>query len=209
MHCRSLPKGSRNGKELTTNPNLHETSLAEWARENPSEAFEGVLRLYHSDVRILARRHFGNSAEADEVAQEVFVQVYKNMSTYRNEGSLRSWIFAIARNQIRLHIRNETRRRRHTGVIIPPEVLQAEAVTITVDPFQHETAQDELNALRDCLQRLGSHQRAVVEAFYFQMQSAESIAEASGKNPGAIRMLLMRVRRQLGECIRAKIPVNE
>jgi len=186
-----------------------ETELLEKARENPREAFESVLRLYQADVRVLMRRHFGNSAEADEVAQEVFVHVYQSMAKFRQEGSLRAWVLAIARNQILLHLRNETRRKRLTGFTVPPELLEVGATTSDADPFQHETAATQLLALQDCLQRLGDAPRALVEAFYFQGQPAESIATKTGKNPGAIRMMLMRIRKQLGKCIRGKLSLED
>lgn len=193
---------------MTADSNAIETERSEKARENTSEAFEDILRLYQADVRVLMRRHFGNSAEADEVAQEVFVQVYQSMARFRQEGSLRAWVLAIARNQILLHLRNESRRRRLTGVIVPPELLELGAVTTSADPFQHESAEAELNTLQDCLQQLGEQPRALVEAFYFQGQSAESIAEETEKNAGAIRMMLMRIRKQLGKCIRGKLSLG-
>lgn len=197
-----------NARELTSDSNAIEKELVEKARENPREAFEAVLRLYQTDIRILTRRHFGNSAEADEVAQEVFVQVYQSMAKFRLEGSLRAWVMGIARNQILLHFRNKTRRRRLTGMIIPPDILEIEATTFDVDPFQHLTADEELQALQDCLQLLGDNPRALVEAFYFQEVSAESLAADAGKNAGAIRMMLMRIRKQLGKCIRAKLQLK-
>lgn len=193
---------------MTADSKAMETELSEKARENPREAFEVVLRLYQADVRVLTRRYFGNSAEADEVAQEVFVQVYQSMAKFRQEGSLRAWVLAIARNQILLHLRNETRRKRLTGFTMPPEFLEVGATTSDADPFQHETAEAELLALQDCLLHLGDQPRSLVEAFYFQGQSAESIASETGKNAGAIRMMLMRIRKQLGKCIRGKLSLD-
>lgn len=190
---------------MTADSKSLETELSEQARVNPREAFEAVLRLYQADVRVLMRRHFGNSAEADEVAQEVFVQVYQSMANYRHEGSLRAWVLAIARNQILLHLRNETRRKRLTGFPMPPELLEVGATTSDADPFQREAAAVQLHALQDCLRHLGDRSRAMVEAFYFQGQSAESIGTEAGKNAGAIRMMLMRIRKQLGKCIQSKL----
>lgn len=199
----------RNGRELTADSDSIDAELAEKARENPREAFEAILRLYQADVRVLMRRHFGNSAEADEVAQEVFVQVYQSLTKFRQDGSLRAWVMAIARNQVLLYFRNETRRRRLTGIVIPPELLEIDATTNDADPFQHETAKAELHALQECLRRLGDDPRALVEAFYFQGTSAESLAAETGKNAGAIRMMLLRIRKQLGKCIRAKLSVGK
>jgi DNA-directed RNA polymerase specialized sigma24 family protein len=44
-----------------------------------------------------------------------------------------------------------------------------------------------------------------VDSFYFQKHSAEVIAGECSLTPGAVRMLLMRIRRQLAECIRFKV----
>lgn len=203
------PNRTTNGRGLTADRSTLENELSEQVRENPREAFESVLRLYQADVRVLVRRHFGNSTEADEVAQEVFVQVYRSLSNFRNEGSLRAWVLAIARNQVLVHIRNETRRRRLTGFTVPPELLEVGATTADVDPFQHETADAELNALQDCLSHLGKQPRSMVEAFYFEGQPAETIAAETGKNAGAIRMMLLRIRKQLGKCIRSKLSLAE
>lgn len=203
------PNRTRTGRGLTADRSTLENELSELVRENPRAAFESVLRLYQADVRVLMRRHFGNSAAADEVAQEVFVQVYRSLPNFRQEGSLRAWVLAIARNQVLLHIRNETRRRRLTGFTIPPELLEVGATTTDADPFQHETADAELLALQDCLSRLAEQPRALVEAFYFNGHSAESISDETGKNAGAIRMMLLRIRKQLGKCIRSKLNRNE
>lgn len=195
-----------NGRELTADSNdASERELIEKARENPREAFESVLRLYQADIRILTRRYFGNSAEADEVAQEVFVQVYQSMAQFRQEGRLRAWVMGIARNQILLHFRNETRRRRLTGVIVPPDLLEINATSFAFDSFQLLTADAEIQALQECLDLLGDNPRALVDAFYFHGVSAESLAADAGKSAGAIRMMLMRIRKQLGKCIRAKL----
>lgn len=193
---------------MTADSDATETELIEKAHENPREAFESVVRLYQADVRVLTRRHFGNSVEADEVAQEVFVQVYQSMSKFRQEGSIRAWVLAIARNQVLLHLRNEARRKRLTGYSMPPELLEVGATTSDADPSQHETAEAQLLALQDCLHHLGDRPRALIEAFYFQGQPAESIATETGKNAGAIRMMLMRIRKQLGKCIRSKLSLD-
>ncbi|MEZ6094455.1 MAG: sigma-70 family RNA polymerase sigma factor [Pirellulaceae bacterium] len=169
---------------MTADSNTIEKEFAEKARENPREAFEAVLRHYQADVRILMRRHFGNSADADEVAQEVFVQIYQSMAKFRSDGSLRAWVMAIARNQLLLYFRNETRRRRLTGVIIPPEILELDATTNDVDPFQHETAESEILALQDCLRGLGKDPRALVESFTFRDFPLSRLPKSGEKIPG-------------------------
>ncbi|MFN5437944.1 MAG: sigma factor-like helix-turn-helix DNA-binding protein, partial [Planctomyces sp.] len=106
---------------------------------------------------------------------------------------------------IRVHIRNESRRRQRSEAVVPPEFLESAAATVDLDPFQTNDAAEELDALRDCMTRLNERQRWFVDSFYFQKHSAEVIAGECSLTPGAVRMLLMRIRRQLAECIRFKV----
>ncbi|MBL8812571.1 MAG: sigma-70 family RNA polymerase sigma factor [Planctomycetaceae bacterium] len=189
---------------MPTDPRLADSDTEEGIRAQVNSSFEEIVRLYQADVRIMTRRHFGSLAEADEVAQEIFVQVYRGLPGFRGESSLRTWILGLARNQIRVHIRNESRRRRRSETVVPPELLEAEAVE-DVDPYQTDDAQEELDALNDCVTRLGDRQRWLVEAFYYQKKSAEMIASEVSQTAGAVRMLLMRIRKQLADCIRFKV----
>lgn len=190
---------------MPTDPKSADSNAAEEIRPPANSSFEEIVRLYQADVRILARRHFANPAEADDVAQEVFVQVYRGLSRFRGDSSLRTWILGIACNQIRVHIRNESRRRQRSEAVVPPELLESAATTVDLDPFHTNDAAEELDALRDCMTRLNERQRWLVDSFYFQKHSAEVIAGECSLTPGAVRMLLMRIRRQLAECIRFKV----
>lgn len=190
---------------MPTDPKSADSNTEQEIRPPANLSFEEIVRLYQADVRILARRHFASPAEADDVAQEVFVQVYRGLSRFRGDSSLRTWILGIACNQIRVHIRNESRRRQRSEAVVPPEFLESAAATVDLDPFQTNDAAEELDALRDCMTRLNERQRWFVDSFYFQKHSAEVIAGECSLTPGAVRMLLMRIRRQLAECIRFKV----
>ena len=190
---------------MPADPKLIDSSAEEEIRKSANSSFEEIVRLHQADVRILVRRHFLSAAEADEVSQEIFVQVYRGLSRFRGDSSLRTWILGIARNQIRVHIRNETRRRRRSESIISPELLESSASANDVDPFQNGNALEELDALRDCITRLSDRHRRLVELAYFERQSAEIIAADASLSPGAIRMSLMRIRKQLAACIRLKV----
>ena len=65
---------------------------------------------------------------------------------------------------------------------------------------QTDEPQELLASLDSCLDNLQGTQRDVVERFYFGDESAESIARNLGRRPGAIRMLLLRVREALKQC---------
>lgn len=193
------------GPELLNDQQLSEADLAARVQNNAPGAFEEMVRMYQTDVRIMTRRHLNSAIAADEIAQEVFVQLFRSIAGFRGNSSLRTWILGVTRNQIRLYLRNETRRKRRSAVVMSPELLEAEQAVTVDDPFRLEDATHELRALRNCLEKLSGRPRQVVEDFYFKKRSAESIAADRQQTPAAVRMFLMRVRKRLGECIRSQI----
>lgn len=188
---------------------LTQPDLAARIQDNEPGAFEELVRTYQADVRIMTRRHLGRTVAAEEVAQEVFVQLFRSIGGFRGESSLRTWIRSVTRNQIRLHLRNETRRLRRTATVVSPELLESEQALQDHNPFRLASAESELQALRNCLEQLGERPGKIVQDFYFHRRSAESIAAELEQSAGAIRMLLMRVRKRLGECIRSQISDHE
>jgi RNA polymerase sigma-70 factor (ECF subfamily) len=61
-------------------------------------AFNALVRAYERRVFSVALRMLGNRAEAEDLAQEVFVQVFKAIGTFRGESKLSTWIYRIAIN---------------------------------------------------------------------------------------------------------------
>ena len=76
-------------------------------------AFNALVRAYQGRVFSLALRMLGNRAEAEDLAQEVFVQVFKAIGTFRGESKLSTWIYRIAVNLAKN--RGKYLRVRHAG----------------------------------------------------------------------------------------------
>lgn len=88
-----------------------EQALIARLRRRESEAFTELVRLYQHRVFGLLLRMVGQPDEAEELAQEVFVNVYRGLESYRGDASLRTWIFRIATNQAKNRLKYLSRRR--------------------------------------------------------------------------------------------------
>ncbi|MGD0016660.1 MAG: sigma-70 family RNA polymerase sigma factor [Verrucomicrobiia bacterium] len=75
-----------------------EVTLIEQARAGDEVAFEELMRHYKRPVLNFVYRLLGNAADADDVAQEVFVRVYQNLRDYSPRKRFSTWLFALARN---------------------------------------------------------------------------------------------------------------
>ena len=73
------------------------------------------------------------------------------------------------------------------------------------DVFESETEEQRLDALQSCIESLGDTQRDVVKSFYFEGDSAEEIGGRFSKPAGTVRMMLLRIRKSLRNCISGKL----
>jgi RNA polymerase sigma-70 factor (ECF subfamily) len=75
-------------------------------------AFEVLVERYQSRVINLITRFIGDHDRARDIAQEVFIRVYRNRERYRKSGKFSTWIFTIAANLAKNEIRRKVRHRR-------------------------------------------------------------------------------------------------
>jgi RNA polymerase sigma-70 factor, ECF subfamily len=77
--------------------------LVDEARGGNQEAFADLVRRHEVRVFNLARMSTGNDADAEDVAQEVFVRVFRGLRGYRGDSTFRTWLYRVALNVIRSH----------------------------------------------------------------------------------------------------------
>ena len=84
---------------------LRERRLIRRLKRGDDRAFEEIVRTYQDRVFSLSLRMLGNRQEAEDVAQEVFIAVYRAIRNYRGEGRLYTWIYRIASNTCKNRIK--------------------------------------------------------------------------------------------------------
>jgi RNA polymerase sigma-70 factor (ECF subfamily) len=185
-----------------------EVVLLRQAASGSREAFAELVRLHQAAVRWFLVRGLRDPAAADDLAQDVFLAAYQNLAKCRNEDGLRAWLLGIARNMARQHVRGESRRRARERGPLAAQMAQWRMERLEQNPDEELEYERKLAALRGCVQRLPPDSRRVVEEHYFQRQSAEAIAKQQGRTAGSVRMLLLRLRKALAECIRKKLEMK-
>jgi RNA polymerase sigma-70 factor (ECF subfamily) len=161
--------------------------LALRARNDP-EAF-GLLyaRYVHRVISYFLLRT-GNREDAEDLASQCFVRAFEALPRFRaGEGSVRSWLFAIAHNLAVSHFRAH---RKTTSI---------ETVTILdhAPPLdEHAIHGDDLHRLRTALGTLTDQQRRVIELRLAGLSGIE-ISKAAGKSHAAVKMLQHRALEQL------------
>ena len=81
---------------------------AQLAAEGDVEAFEKIYRRHHKRVFSLCFRMVKNVSEAEDLTQEVFVQLFRKIHTFRGESSFTTWLHRMTVNQVLMHFRKAT-----------------------------------------------------------------------------------------------------
>lgn len=176
--------------------------LIERARTGCREAFAELVRVHQRTVRLYLSRFVPSRADADDLAQEVFLTMFRDLHSYDSARPFRGWLLRIARNRALHALRSEARRRRREGDAVRLTLTMTQIELAENEDF--DSAERELDALRECLDGLPPNSRRLIDAFYFSDQTAEQIAAENDAKAGTVRMTLLRIRRGLGDCIERK-----
>jgi RNA polymerase sigma-70 factor (ECF subfamily) len=87
---------------------MNETELIEQLIAGEDRAFRQIINQHHSLMLNIARTIIGD-VFADEVVQEAWVSVYKNIATFERRSSLKTWLMTIVSNQAKAWLRKESR----------------------------------------------------------------------------------------------------
>jgi RNA polymerase sigma-70 factor, ECF subfamily len=182
-----------------------EAELLRRAAGGSPDAFADLVRLHQAAVRWRLVRSLRDPSTADDLAQEVFLVAYKNLATCRSANGLRGWLLGIARNLATQHIRGESRRRKRERGPLAVQLAMWRVEQLQQNPEEGVEHERTLETLRHCFEQLAPESRRVVDEHYLQRQTVESIAQRQGRAAGAVRMMLLRIRKVLGECIRKNL----
>ncbi len=71
------------------------------------EAFDELVAKYQQFVFRVIYQHLGNKEDVEDVAQEVFIRVFRSIKSFRGDSSIETWLYKIALNRIRSYVRSK------------------------------------------------------------------------------------------------------
>ena len=176
-------------------------------KDGDSDAFRELVERHQRVVINVIYRAIGDSWEAEDLAQRVFVQVYRSAQRYKPTAKFTTWLFTITHNTI---LNEHRRRARHAAESLdamarpddPDDAGVHLADTRAADPA-HEVAERELQeTIRKAIERLPDAQRTAVILCRFEGLAYEEIAHVLGCSVSAVKSLLHRARQTLKEELR-------
>lgn len=175
-------------------------------RDGNSAAFEELMRRYQNRLVTVLEHLVGKRGQAEDLAQEVFLRVYRSRERYVPGSKFSTWLFTIANNVAANALRSRSRRRevQVTGQDHDrePDLLEqmAQAASGLMPTRQIDKAELR-EVVRAALDTLSERQRLAVLLCKFEEMSYADIAAAMDLSPQAIKSLLARARDNLREVL--------
>ncbi|SHN40561.1 RNA polymerase sigma factor [Chitinophaga sp. CF418] len=164
--------------------------------EGNERAFNRLFELYASDVKACALYYLRNPEDAEDVVQELFLELWKRKGTLRIRGDLRAYLMSAAHNKsITKSGRNrkyEARKQRYSEDVDP------DAVELL--PFDRES--ERMDQVREALKRVPKKSREAFEMIYFLQMSYKEAAAKAGVTEATLKSHVQNasnhIRKELG-----------
>ncbi|RZK73404.1 MAG: sigma-70 family RNA polymerase sigma factor [Pedobacter sp.] len=149
--------------------------------ETKNEAFNLLLNKYQQKIYWHIRRLVVDHDDADDLVQDVFIKVWKNLDKFRNDAQLYTWIYRIASNES-ITFLNKKKQKNN----IPLDDVSAE-LTETLVSSSYFNGDQIQTKLQQAILTLPDKQRLIFNMKYYDDLKYEEIAEITGTSVGALK----------------------
>ncbi len=181
---------------------MDEAELIRAAQRGDQRAFEQLVRVYDQSVLRLATNLLRSAEEANDIYQEAFLRVYKNLHTFRFDCSFHTWLYRIVSNLCLDALRKRKVRREESSVVETSEGLldrmdAVEERRADGNPERRLESQELKERIQEVLGGLTPRERAVFEMRHYQGMRLRTIGEVMGTSEEAAKNCLFRATQKM------------
>jgi RNA polymerase sigma-70 factor (ECF subfamily) len=163
--------------------------------------FKAIVETLQEKVRSTCFRYVNNIDDADDIAQEVFVQVYESMSNFREESQISTWVYRIAVNKSLDFLRSRKRKKRFAQLtsLFRPTKEGEEIIEIPSygNPGQELEDKERKEILDWAISKLPDNQKTAIILSKYEGFSNKEIIEIMNLSLSAVESLLHRAKKNL------------
>lgn len=181
---------------------MTDEELVEGVKKGNIDAFEDIVKKYENKVYGIVFHMMKNQNEVEDLAQEVFLKVYKNLGRFKGDSSLYTWIYKITVNLCL----DELKKRKN--IIYLDEKISVEDGEIDKELPSNERSQEELyedkelkENLHRCINKLPDKQKMMIVLRDIKGFSYDEIAEITNNKIGTVKSQINRARLKLKELL--------
>jgi len=149
---------------------------------------ETLMREYGNDVLRTAYSYVKDKFTAEDIFQEVFIKVYKNLDNFREESGIKTWLIRITINTCKDYLKSAYNRK-----VVPMMEFKEESIT-SEDDFEEVENRDRDRFVKETVMTLPEGYREVLLCVYYHEMSVAETAESLGIAEGTVKSRLSRAR---------------
>jgi RNA polymerase sigma-70 factor (ECF subfamily) len=179
-----------------------ETELLESLRSGKAGAFEELVLQYQDKVIDTCYRFVHNQQDAEDVAQDVFIEIYQSIGDFHGQSSLSTWVYRIAVTKSLDFVRRKNRKKRlgHLQRFFgfkDKEACQTLELKDSADPHKDLEQKERAAALCDAVASLPQNQRVAITLNKYEGFSSGEIADIMGTTVASVESLIHRAKKNL------------
>ena len=171
--------------------------LLEAAREGDGEAFASLVQRFERPVYYLVLRMVRRAAVAEDLAQDVFIRLWRHLGDLESADVLPGWLRRVAVNAVIDHWRKEDARRRKLEAMREHPLARR-----VVRPSSRMETGESVDAVQAALRRLPAKLRSVLVLRAMENMRYEDLADTLGISTSAVRSRLFRAREEMQQLLR-------
>ena len=164
-------------------------------------AWQIVVRMHRRKVFNIAYKFVGSVDQAEDLAQDVFIKVFRSLRTFDRRANFQTWLYSVTRNLCIDHYRALRKEREALNRDLDIDVVAP--ASLDRSPHQLLEAQDQATLLRRALQRLPPAMRTAVVLRDLRELSYEDIARTLNLPDGTVKSRISRGRSELARQVQA------
>lgn len=190
-------------------PDLDDDRLLNKLVQGDPDAFDALITEYQDNVVNTCARFVYNRQDAEDVAQNVFIEVFQSVGRFRGQSRLSTWIYRIAVTKSLDFVRKMNRKKR-LGKVKRLFGLAEDGAQILIDPpdsapcpLENVEAQERAVLLDQAIKALPENQRTAIILAHYEQLSQAQVSQIMGNTVSAVESLLHRAKTNLRRYLRA------
>ena len=178
---------------------MDEAQLIRQLQDGDEAAFRQLVELHQTRVYNTCLGFLRVPADAEDTAQEVFIEVYNKIGRFKGESALSTWLYRIAVNKSLMLIRHRKRKRRYAPLVSIDDLqeLSSRDPTDFVHPGVRLEQKENAKMLQNAIEALPENQRTAFVLHKIEGLPHAQIAEVMQKKVPAIEALIHRAKENL------------
>ena len=184
------------------------SELMRRAASGEDAAFESLVRHFEGMVYAFALQSLRRREDAEDATQEVFLKLWRSLSTWRDEASVKTYVMRIARNTVIDMIRHRNSHPTDSLTVEGDDGEEPQREIADTDtasnPATDYARREQIEEIRRAIDKLPPDHREIIILRDINGLSYTEIADATGLDPGTVKSRLSRAREKLKEFLKTR-----